>query len=162
MDDWLEPSPRSEPKARPVYETDKNQIREWQAIVRFGQRYSRRPVRLPKFYHVDYAMKEMDSPTLTSWVEVKCRENKRDAYPTLILSVHKVLAGVQLGEATRMPFVLFVEWTDYAGHVTIRDTSRLRVIVGGRYDRNDPQDVEPVFEIPIRKFNCFPLIKSEE
>lgn len=161
-DDWLETKPKPEAKLRPVYETKQNQSREWEAISRFGQRYSRRPVKLPKFYHVDYAMMELDTPKITSWVEVKCRKNKRDAYPTLILSVHKVLSGLQLAKATNMAFVLYVEWTDYAGHVLLDDTSRLHVSIGGRYDRNDPQDVEPVFEIPVAKFNCHQLTKNDK
>lgn len=161
-DDWLEAASKAEAKSRPVYETRRDQGREWQAISRFGKRYGRRPVKMPKFYHVDYAMMEKDTNKITSWVEVKCRENKRDAYPTLILSVHKVLSGVQLAKATNMAFVLYVEWADYAGHALIDDTSRLHVSIGGRYDRDDPQDIEPVFEIPISKFNCHPLTKNDK
>lgn len=157
MDDWLETKPKQLAKTRPVYETRYNEGREWAAIRRFGDRYGRRPVKLPKFYHVDYAMMEKDTNKITSWVEVKCRENIKDKYPTLILSVHKVLSGIQIAKATNMGFVLFVEWVDYAGHVLIDDRHNFQVSIGGRYDRSDPQDVEPVFEIPISRFSCYKL-----
>jgi len=159
MDSWSEFQDKPESKARPVYETRYNQGREWQAIIRFGQKYGRKPVKMPKFYHVDYAMTEKDTPKITSWVEVKCRENPRDKYPTLILSVHKVQQGVQLANLTNLPFVLFVEWSDWAGHMRVDDDHRFHVSLGGRYDRNDPQDVEPVFEIPISRFSCYRLDK---
>jgi hypothetical protein len=86
-------------------------------------------------------------------VEVKVRRNERRRYPTYMLSKMKydnlcAFAGSG-GDA-----LLAVQWTDELGVIQL--PAEHRVSTGGRYDRNDPMDIEQVVLIPTRKFKRVP------
>lgn len=86
-------------------------------------------------------------------VEVKVRRNERNRYPTYMLSKMKydaLCGAVEQG----MGALLAVQWTDQLGVIEI--PAEHRVDTGGRYDRNDPMDVEQVVLIPVRKFKRVP------
>ena len=86
-------------------------------------------------------------------VEVKVRKNERSRYPTYMLSKAKydsLCSMVEQGADA----LLAVQWTDQLGVIQL--PTEHRVSKGGRYDRNDPMDVEEVVLIPIRKFKRVP------
>lgn len=82
-------------------------------------------------------------------VEVKVRRNERGRYPTYMLSKMKydILCGFAEQGADAL---LAVQWTDQLGVIQL--PAEHRVSTGGRYDRNDPMDVEQVVLIPTHKF----------
>ena len=86
-------------------------------------------------------------------VEVKTRKNERSRYPTYMLSKNKYDA---LCGATNhnMDALLAVQWTDQLGVIQL-PTEHI-VSTGGRYDRNDPMDVEQVVLIPTVNFKRVP------
>ena len=81
------------------------------------------------------------------WIEIKCRTNDFNKYPTYMISARKIQGGISLWEATRMPFILVVSWADGIRWLNVSQMYPQRV--GGRYDRNDAQDVEMVCDIPL-------------
>ena len=86
-------------------------------------------------------------------VEVKTRKNERNRYPTYMLSKNKydTLCGAT---SHNMDALLAVQWTDQLGVIQL-PTEHI-VSTGGRYDRNDPMDVEQVVLIPTVNFKRVP------
>ena len=97
-------------------------------------------------YRIDFAM-TVDSKVM-AWLEVKCRNRW---YPEMILSAGKFTAGQQLAESTNRPFVVaFCVGTKIVWRDCTKD--RPDVLVGGRTDRHDWQDMEPVVMMPTAGF----------
>ena len=104
--------------------------------------------KLPISYRLDFAM--FKNGKLKGWAEIKARRNNHDRYPTLMISLGKVLAARQLADVSGTRSILLVQyldglyWCDFASAFEIR--------MGGRYDRGDADDVEPVAHFPIEAF----------
>jgi len=108
--------------------------------------------KLPIRYAVDYAF--LRDGEVVGFAELKCRLTTRTKYPAYMVSLHKVMASRMLYHTTNTPVVLVVEWTDAIGWTQIAgpSASEFRVGMGGRRDRNDDQDIEPVALISIDRF----------
>lgn len=84
-------------------------------------------------------------------VEVKCRNNASTRYPTLMIDADKVLRGLELAKSYGVRYMLVVQWTDLCG--AIMPEGVLAVRTGGRYDRNDPADIDDVTDYPVSMFD---------
>ena len=113
--------------------------KKWQAILH----------KLPISYNYDYLVERNGHSS--AWVEVKVRTNPMKQYDTMMVSLHKLLAGKHLTDTTGLPCFLVVQWTDATGFVNINEcASTLKM--GGRADRNDSQDRDPCLYIDIDQF----------
>ena len=84
---------------------------------------------------------------------MKCRTNPKDKYPTYMLSLDKWLAGMNMHLFGGLPFVLVVQWSDCIGFLKcVNAIKHITIDMGGRKDRNDSQDIEPVVYIPTNLF----------
>ena len=134
---------------RPTYETSEDLLNEKDVIEKFcGNWINLSFAKLPKQYHLDYCLMMGDS--VTGFCEVKVRKNNHNRYSTYILSVAKVSAAKNLQDACGLSSVLIVKWTDKIGYASFKYD--WPVFVGGRKDRGDWQDVEPVAHIPLSDF----------
>ena len=71
-----------------------------------------------------------------------------------MISVSKVMAARALTDATGVECLLIVKWKDNAGWINLsKDPDS--VGFGGRVDRNDSQDMEPVVYYNIIRFKDF-------
>ena len=86
--------------------------------------------------------------------ELKARRNPSGQYQTLILSKQKLDAATACAETLKLKFFVFVKWTDgiFWRPVTAADLTKTRVATGGRTDRGDAKDVEPVYHLPVTGF----------
>lgn len=99
-------------------------------------------VKMPKAYEVDFAV--MRSGRVVGVVEVKVRSRH---YPEIILSLHKAQA-LRRFAAWGLHARLIVATPE--GVFLHRVTSEVTPItLGGRTDRGDPDDVEPVVRYPV-------------
>lgn len=135
---------------RPFYESDSDRKKELAVISKIGGLARKTPIKLPIRYAIDFAM--FDGKQITSWVEVKCRKNSQAAYPTLMISAAKLIEGLNLARHSGKPFYLVVEWTDRIGFLEIKALTDFAIGYGGRVDRADAQDMEPVVFIPTDQF----------
>lgn len=133
---------------RPVYETAANVSAERRVATAFAAACKAQAHKTPKMYEIDWAMHR---ERLAAWVEVKCRNVVSTQYPTLILSCKKWDAGMRLAERFRVPFILVIGYRDGIFFWKAEDI-QLDVGHGGRSDRGDWQDMEPVVHIPIELF----------
>lgn len=114
-----------------------------------------RAEKLPKRYVVDWSF--WRGVVLRRVLEIKRRHHVHDDFGTLLIGVYKMLHGWRLAEWAGVPFALVIRWDDCLGHLTLdpRQSSHRPswpVRWGGRTDRGDDQDMEPVHLIPVSEF----------
>ena len=66
--------------------------------------------------------------------------------------MEKVLAARQFSEFAGVPSILAVKWKDGSGFIVLNTLEDFELGFGGRVDRDDSQDMEPVIFIPIKNF----------
>lgn len=132
--------------SRPIYETSDDLSREREVALKLAKNYKLEAIKLPKMYPVDWAL--CQGSAISSFIEIKCRKNQKNKYSTLILSLHKWQAMMEFERIAKIRTLLVVEFIDALA--CIRANSMFQVMIGGRDDRNDPQDKEPVIHIPIK------------
>ena len=140
--------------ARPLYETEADLARERAVIERVNMGFYEIR-KLPIKLHVDFGLFDKETGKLRRWAEIRCRNNPRDKYPTLFISLEKMLYISQLVNITSKPLSLLVEWTDVTGRFDIEKGDSLAdfdITWGGRGQLRDDQDVEPVMHIPTDRF----------
>jgi len=125
--------------SRNQYETQIDLKNEQNAIKRLEEHSGRKSFKLPISYRIDFAMRNEDDD-ITSWVEVKTRKNNYRQYPTLAISITKLMAGISFEQKTGLPFFLVVQWRDFIGYTRISSLEGFKIKVGGRSDRSDPAD----------------------
>lgn len=132
---------------RPLYETKEDLTRERKAARHLGSVTDSFPVKLPIDAHADYIM--VRAGEAKAVVEIKCRNNSRLAYDTYMISQHKY-EGLLSWEGYGLKPLLLVSWTDAVGYVSLPCAHT--TAIGGRRDRGDAQDIEPVVHIEISQF----------
>lgn len=132
---------------RPLYETEEDLDRERGAILTLCGRTDSHPIKLPIEAHADYMM--IRGADAKAVVEVKCRKNKRLAYDTYMLSKRKY-DGLLSWQNYGLTPILLVSWEDAIGYVRL--PCHHDIAVGGRRDRGDAQDIEPVVHIKTSSF----------
>lgn len=138
--------------SRKMYETSEDIAREEEVKALLEQRWQATLHKLPISYNFDYLVERNGDSS--AWVEIKVRTNPMNQYDTMMVSLHKLLAGQHLTKSTGLPSFLVVKWTDKVGFVNINDcASTLKM--GGRADRNDSQDRDPCLYIAIDQFQEF-------
>ena len=116
-------------------------------------------IKLPKLAAADFiALKDGRARSL---IEIKARTTKLDQYPTLMLSMSKAVALKTVTRETGLPSIIVTTLTDRHSNECFWYWHKLtdlplgesyRIEVGGRTDRNDAMDVEPVIMIPYTDF----------
>jgi hypothetical protein len=108
----------------------------------------------PHLYQIDYMATVSGNRSLLFWSEIKCRNNLCDTYPTLMLSLHKLMKGAELSRTTGSNFFIFVRFKD--GTIMCHqycDAIDYNVEYGGRtLKTRDSCDIEPVVHIPMDLF----------
>lgn len=134
---------------RPLYESALDLERERAVIEQLAWQKGVSYTKLPLDYRVDYALHQ--HRRISAIAEVKCRRNRSDVYPSLILSAKKFHAGLELSERMGVPFLVVAGWEDGIFYYKAGNEP-LDYDIGGRVDRNDPQDVEIVVHLPVNRF----------
>jgi len=140
---------------RATYETLETLTAERAFMQRYESAFGCRCEKLPRRYSVDCAI--MQSGTVTGWLELKCRTHTINRYPGYWLSLAKFFYGCSLSERTGAPFVLAVAFSDCDARLVCSALRRDQwgISFGGRYDRGDPEDCEPLAVLPINLFTTF-------
>lgn len=141
---------------RPLYETAGDRANEQRVVEHICARWECDYVKLPKRYELDYALHR--SGEVCAWVEVKVRNYTLPQIEQLggyMLSLGKWNAAQTLSTFTGRPFFLAVQTLCGGWIAQFRDFQSTDIRIGGRKDRNDWQDTEPVVLIPVRRFQSF-------
>jgi hypothetical protein len=135
---------------RLIYEKPEDIVAERTALDRACEVWKCMAEKLPMKYELDYLL--LREGKGVAWLEIKSRTNPRAAYPTYMISLGKIMAARRLSEASQLRSFLLVQWSDYCGYVRLDSLLDFTTAVGGRTDRGDEQDIEPVALIPIVDF----------
>jgi hypothetical protein len=135
---------------RPMYESQNDLSNEKDVANYLADKWSCVFKKLPISYNVDWLLIN-NSETPKAFAELKCRNNESIKYPTLLLSLSKWMKGKELGKELNIPFIVIVRWTDGV-YFHIAGKHEVTYGFGGRRDRNDAQDVEPIVLIPTDTF----------
>lgn len=134
-----------------LYESENDKENEAEIIQMICNKWGVACRKLPIRYIVDYAL--FRDKQLSAFAEVKRRKNDSTKYPTLIISLFKLINASMLFRRADVPFLLVVGWNDRIGWWMMPNDFQFDSVEwGGRNDRGDSQDMEPVVHIPIRKF----------
>jgi hypothetical protein len=136
---------------RPLYETNKDRLAEARVAKRVADTWSCRPVKLRPTYVVDYALLQGD--VCKAFMEIKCRNysmKQMDDMGGFMLSLDKWCKGNELAKAGGTSFVIVVDAV--GGIYWYSGTEHDGLSFGGRTDRDDPQDVEPVVLLKAARF----------
>ena len=128
---------------RPRYENQKTLAAETKFKESLEARFNVEFQKLPISYRADFAV--IKDGEVTGFAELKNRNVDYETYPTLILSLSKYQA-MELLTPYGSP-VLFVRFND-GDYMYTFDSLSTRIEVGGRWDRDECQDIEPVVHIP--------------
>jgi hypothetical protein len=133
---------------RKTYETDGDLANEASIAKSIAIAFNCEVKKLNKFNQFDYAA--IRNGKIVAFLEVKRRKCHSTKYKTIILSLTKVLLAHQIYSATNVETFFVVRWNDKTGICSIVD--KFDVSIGGRVDRGDPSDIEPVCHINVGKF----------
>lgn len=159
--------------ARPIYENQESVLNEFSFAEKIASKLSVNLIKLPIVYNLDFAMMKSDFPQVmypktsetaksivsslrgrevVSFAELKCRDVPSDRYETLVLSLNKVEAGLTKSRLFGKPFFVFIRYRDKDVYLKYKEDYSFPIHIGGRYDRGDHQDIEPVVHIPKEMF----------
>lgn len=91
------------------------------------------------------------------YIEVRCRNNLKNQFPTMILAEKK---WIELRKYSwpNNPAIFLVRWKDCIGFVQYDDNLKVKREWGGRNQMRDKEDVEPMIHIPISSFKIITTI----
>ena len=131
-----------------MYENDNDLRSEKNLISYVSDCWNVASYKLPMSYKIDYVMYRKDSPV--GFAEVKVRTHTFGTFPTYIISLAKVMEARRLARETNTKSILIVSWTDRTGYLDFFSHHQIRH--GGRSDRNDWQDQEPMCHFDLKDF----------
>ena len=138
--------------SRKLYEKDTDIENETRVLRALEQHWH--PVsitKLPKKYVLDA---HANFGVHHAFLEIKCRSVASTTFDTYMIGLRKVLEGVQhAGVLPNGTFLLVVEWTDGLYYCDMQEAlPHCRMDFGGRKDRDDREDTEPVVLVPVSRF----------
>jgi hypothetical protein len=136
----------------PIYERPEDLTREEVFINEVAASWNADYHKLPIRYQLDYLITTKEGHP-RGWVEIKCRNVASDLFETYILGLRKFMAGSELARTSGLPFILIVKFRDRDLMHKFDPDTEYEIQWGGRNDREDDQDMEPVIHIPIASFS---------
>jgi len=136
--------------SRPVYENTQSMLNEAEVASKVCAKWGCSAHKMPRRMQLDYAMHR--DKKVAAFLEVKCRTKNIEDYPRYFIALTKVLESKRIAEATGLPCFLAVRSANGKVHMIQLDTAEFTVEIAGRFDRNDPEDVEPCCFFEVSKF----------
>lgn len=127
--------------ARPRYETMADLSKELEVCRLLSPVWKCTFHKLPISYHLDFAATR--NGTIQQFIELKCRNVTAIRYPSIFISLSKIIAAGNLYNTTGKDSLLVVRYTDSIRFVSL-NAQPDQLTIGGRADRDDPADTEPM------------------
>ena len=144
--------------ARDLYENSQDRKAEKNVLDYVSKCWGIVYHKLPMSYKLDYSM--FRNETLVGWAEVKCRTHNFGTYPTYIISLAKALEARRLGNETNTTPILLVSYLDVIVYLDF--FSPFTIKHGGRKDRGDWQDQEPMCHYELKHFKKVGIRDEEQ
>lgn len=141
---------------RPFYEQAEDREREDAVAEAVARAVGLRQIRFPRASTVDRAL-VTDDGQVRALVEIKCRTTPIDQYPTYCVSEERIATYRLIAQRLQVPALLAVRWSDAIGVIDVRRAPPERLAErGGREDRGDARDVEPMLHWATSAFSRVP------
>lgn len=136
---------------RPIYENDSDRTAESKIGEAIEMAWCCSIKKLPISYRLDFAL--FRNLKMVGMAEIKVRKVQRSHYPTYFISSSKWMAGKQMSLHLKIPFLIVIGYHDGIFWFKASEVEPCKVEWGGRSDRGDSQDMEPMahFETSIMK-----------
>ncbi len=134
---------------RPIYETANDTSAEEETALMCAKAFKAKCEKLPKLHHMDYVF--LRNGIICAFGEIKCRTCRHDDHKTYMISLNKLIHAMQYSQLAGIVCLLIVRWTNRLGFIDV-STPHDFIAMGGRSDRNDEQDIEPVIHWSVDKF----------
>ena len=131
---------------RPMYETS-HDIANEKVVADALQNIGVEVYKLPVQYRLDWLLRRDGQPI--GFAEVKARKCDHNTYPSVMISLSKVMHARLLTEATGLPAHLILLYRDALAKLDF--ASEFTVNPGGRTDRDDPQDLDVCAYYPVER-----------
>tara|TARA_R110000751_G_scaffold101852_3_gene196191 strand:+ start:569 stop:1066 length:498 start_codon:yes stop_codon:yes gene_type:complete len=135
---------------RVMYESGEDLASEAEIIDLIEKKWVCQSSKLAIKHQLDYLL--LRNQKGVAWVEIKARGTPLRQYPSCMIAMTKIMAARALSETSKLPSFLVVRWSDNCGYIRIDTLLDFEISMGGRTDRGDKQDIEPVMLIPIHNF----------
>jgi hypothetical protein len=139
-----------------MYETPADLQREQATIERFLAHFPGCTAeKLPRNTHADFAILSPKGKRVL-YVEVKQRFCSRRRYSTYWIGKSRLERLARSALRDGVTPLLLVEWEDALGFVDPNKALKAsKISIGGRTDRNDERDIEPMASFPFHLFTFF-------
>ena len=134
---------------RPIYETEQDRWAEDGVAAAVGLAWKCVPVPTPPLSGIDLAL--MRDGNIKAFAEVKVRTTVASRYSDYMIGAKKWYSNMKFADECGVPMLLVVAFTDGIKWVPAKGTP-VREGIGGRTDRNDPQDIKLCVFIDIGRF----------
>lgn len=141
---------------RPLYETEEHLEAEEKTAAVLAKAWNCQFHKMPIRYNLDFVAKRGD--IALAFCEFKTRTYTMaqiDSMGGYLLSIGKWSAAKTICEASGLPFTLIVSTNDGIWYYTVKDFKPDSVLVRGRKDRHDWQDIEPCVLLKTSRFTKF-------
>jgi hypothetical protein len=139
--------------SRPLYETKQDLINENEMKSVLEAKWSCVLNKLPIKYNLEWLAMRGKVPM--AFIEFKHREKLSiKSWSRYMMSLDKWIRAQQLSKEMKIPFIMVVTFMEgtYYGIFPHDDSHDVRYMFGGRFDRGDAQDVEPMVLLPLKFF----------
>lgn len=140
--------------ARTQYETEKDRIRQREVADALQNVWKCTCHEMPYSYILDFIA--MRGGKALAFIEVKCRKRAYEGAHSVGVALRKLLAADAYERATGLPSFFAVRFMlcGTVAYTKLEKRESIGIGIGGRTDRNDKDDVEPMIYIPISDFLC--------
>ena len=133
----------------PIYETQMDRDNEAAVGALIGERMGLRLHKTRHLHRVDFAGYDANDKK-RCFIEVKCRKNAHDVYPTYKVDKDKVDHIYDLAKEEGIKGFLFVSFTDYLCAIDVHKVRHLAAEEEiWRKDRNDANDRDWAYAFPL-------------
>jgi hypothetical protein len=145
--------------ARTQYETQEDLERESRVAQSIARKNGDGWVKVPAHYAdtCDVVFVRGGSK-IVCYCEIRTRTFRWGDYPSVMISLHKYLRGVNLAQTTLVPWLFAVEAKNgiYGYRVDAKNFTPQRYLhtFSGRGQLRDSADLEPIVHLPITDFRC--------
>ena len=139
---------------RPFYEQETDRVNEREVVLSWLKNNKNFHVKkLRTRYVLDFGVFKSNSNEMVCAVEVRCRDVMPDTYPDIMCNLLKHRLA-EVFDNYNIPTYFLVRFKngDIYAHKFNLDKGHYTVKYGGRTDRNDWEDMEPILCIPMAEF----------
>jgi hypothetical protein len=137
---------------RPNYETQADRNREFVAKRQLGDIFGpcMTVVKLHKHYIIDFVV--LDNKKIVAVCEFKTAKYSIGKYPTFMMSLNKWNKGLEYFNLHNVPFYILAKYTEGFYLHEYSPSVKYWIELGGRRDRDDPLDIEPIIRVKTEDF----------